>query len=116
MPVKNSPTETAKPEAPKVEFSETKETPPVAPTPPADDVSREEVAPTEISKPDRPAKVEEEDDKPQSYVWLANGTVKRCYNEDLPQNGGLDLGHWDEGSSVHQIVFVFPVEETVKGR
>jgi len=78
-------------------------------------VSRADAAPTEFSTPDVKAVEEEEDTRPKSYVWLANGQVKKCYDDDLPAHGTGDFGHWNEGNNVHLIVAVYPVEETVKG-
>lgn len=114
MPVKNAPADVTKPEF-KAPPDHTEPEPTPAPTPKSDDVSRSDVAPSETSKPDVATRKDETEDKPQSYVWLANGTVKRCYNEDLPATGGGDFGHWNEGDKVHTIVAVYPVEETVKG-
>jgi len=47
----------------------------------------------------------------QSYVWLADGTVLRVENENIPQGGHQTLGHWQRKDKVYQIVGVYPVEE-----
>jgi len=47
----------------------------------------------------------------QSYVWLADGSVLRVKNDDLPQPGHQHLGHWQRGDKVYQIVGIYPVEE-----
>lgn len=97
-----------------VDHSEPEKAP--AETPENEKVSTgRQTAPTETSKPDVKTVEEDEDSRPQSYVWLANGDVRRCFNEDLPQHGGGgEFGHWNEGDSVHQIVGIYPVEEKVK--
>lgn len=71
-------------------------------------------APTEASKPEQPRHESKVEEKPQSYVWLANGEVVRCNNEDLPQNSGGTIaphGHWQKDGKVYEIVAVYAVEE-----
>lgn len=88
---------------------------PPAETPKNENVSRAGAAPTELTKSDVPEETEDEDSKPKSYVWLANGEIRLCYTEDLPQNGGGgEFGHWNENGKVHSIVGIYPYEETVK--
>lgn len=116
MPVKNPPAGPSKPEFIEPTDHTPEEPKPVDNSNAATEVPRDGAAPTTTTKPDRPDRPEDkEEDKPQSYVWLANGTVKRCNNEDLPATGGADFGHWNESGKVHTIVAVYPVEETVKG-
>lgn len=88
--------------------------PPV--TPPPDDTvvdTGRETAPTDTVKQERPVRKAEEDVKPQSYVWLANGVVRRVFDEDLPGASGSanPFGHWQESGKVYQVVGVYPVEE-----
>lgn len=54
---------------------------------------------------------------PHFYVWLANGTVIRVKQSDLPAPAGTNapFGHWQQEDSVFQIVNVVPVEDKVKG-
>lgn len=47
----------------------------------------------------------------QSYIWLADGSVLRVKNEDIPQAGHQHLGHWQRGDKVYVIVGIYPVEE-----
>lgn len=81
------------------------------------EVKRENVAPTKLSKSDAPKPKVVEEDKPQSYVWLADGRVLRANDEDLPGPAGHGNahGHWQDGDKVYQIVAVYPVEIDVKG-
>lgn len=73
-------------------------------------------APTETSTSDAPKRQEVEEEKPQSYVWLANGDVVRAFDEDLPGSAGGQNphGHWQVGNKVYNIVAVHPVETEVK--
>jgi hypothetical protein len=81
------------------------------------EVPRENVSPTTMSKPDAPkAKEEDQDNRPQSYVHLADGSVARCYDEDLPIPGGTGSPHgfWQRGDAVYVIVGIYPVESKVE--
>lgn len=51
------------------------------------------------------------------YVWLADGSVIRVKEDDLPGSAGAGapLGHWQRDNNVYQIVAVYPVEDVVKG-
>lgn len=72
--------------------------------------------PTETVKPDSRQVAVEPDVVPQSYVWLADGSVVRCNDEDLPLgNSGTVApnGHWEKDGKVLQIVGVYPVEITL---
>jgi hypothetical protein len=71
------------------------------------------VAPNEPTKSEAPTRKVEEDVKPQSYVWLANGEVVRAFNEDLPgfAGNGHPHGFWQKDGNVYQIVGVYPTEE-----
>jgi hypothetical protein len=61
---------------------------------------------------DKPAVVDTNENViTQSYVWLADGSVLRVENEDIPQAGHNHLGHWQRGDKVYQVVGVYPVEE-----
>ena len=68
----------------------------------ADFATQDKPTPPEVNLPDAAT---------QSYVWLADGTVLRVKNEDLPQGGHLTMGHWQRGDKVFQIVAIYPVEE-----
>jgi len=70
-------------------------------------------ASAEFSKPDNPKTPEENlpDSATQSYVWLADGSVLRVQNEDLPQGGHQTYGHWQRGDKVFLIVAIYPVED-----
>jgi len=74
------------------------------------------VAPTETVKQDKPEVVEDANAKPQSYVWLADGSVLRVNDEDLPGASGAQCpnGHWQRGNNVYEIAFIFPTESVVK--
>lgn len=76
-----------------------------------------QTAPTEATKPEQPKAVVQEDARPQSYVWLANGDVKRCFDEDLPGGAGNanQHGFWQENGKVYQIVGIYPVEDNAEG-
>lgn len=69
--------------------------------------------PSELATQDKPTPPEEivTDAATQSYVWLADGSVLRVKNEDIPAGGHLTMGHWQRGDKVYQIVGVYPVEE-----
>jgi hypothetical protein len=64
-------------------------------------------------KPEKPEVVEEDNGEAQFYVWLSDGSVKRCNESDLPQGGYNHLGHWRAGNKVYQVVGVYPVEDVV---
>lgn len=70
-------------------------------------------APSEPTKSEAPARKVAEEEKPQSYVWLANGEVVRAYDEDLPGAAGAahPFGFWQKDGSVYQIVGVYPTED-----
>jgi len=70
-------------------------------------------ASAEFATQDAPPKVEEDtsDSATQSYVWLADGSVLRVRNEDLPPAGHLTLGHWQRGDKVYLVVAIYPVED-----
>jgi len=76
----------------------------------AADVSAEAV------KQDKPIATVDENAVPQYYVHLANGTVLRVNEEDLPVRAGSNAanGHWQTGNKVYQVIGVYPVEDTVK--
>jgi hypothetical protein len=76
-----------------------------------------QTAPSQPTKQDLPAKVAEESYEPQSYVHLADGTVLRCYDADLPAGGGTGTPHgfWQRDNKVYQVIGVYPVESTVEG-
>jgi hypothetical protein len=76
----------------------------------ASDVSAESV------KQDKPVATVDENAIPQYYVHLANGTVLRVDEEDLPARSGSNahFGHWQTGNKVYQVIGVYPVEDTVK--
>lgn len=61
-----------------------------------------------------PAVVEE---KPDHYVHLANGEVRRVAFDDIPTVAGTNaqFGHWQEGKTVHTVIGVYPAEINVKG-
>jgi hypothetical protein len=73
-------------------------------------------APTEVTKPDLPSVIDDREAVPQSYVWLANGEIRKCNDADLPVGSGdAPFGHWQEGNKVHTVVAVYPAEITLKG-
>jgi hypothetical protein len=84
---------------------------------PSEDVTtnRQPVS-AEPVKQDRPVRKSEEDSKPQSYVHLADGSVLRVNNEDLPGASGTfnPLGHWQRGNKVYEIVGIYDVESVVE--
>lgn len=51
------------------------------------------------------------------YVWLADGSVERVKESDLPTTAGTNAvnGHWQREDKVYLIVGVYPVEDIVKG-
>ena len=53
----------------------------------------------------------------QFYVWLADGSVVRVKESDLPVPAGTNAvnGHWQRDKNVYLIVGVYPVEDIVKG-
>lgn len=67
--------------------------------------------PTEPVKSESPARKQEEEIIPQSYVWLANGQVLLVNDEDVPPGPSGGFGHFQRGGMVHQIVAVYPREE-----
>lgn len=72
-------------------------------------------APTELSVSDAPKPKVEKDTEPKSYVHLADGTVLKCKNSDLPiGSGDAPYGHWQRGNNVYLIIGVYPVEDTVE--
>jgi hypothetical protein len=70
-------------------------------------------APTEATKSQVKVPESKEEETPQSYVWLANGEVVLCNDEDLPGSAGNNNphGHWMQDGKVFQIVGVYPKEE-----
>ena len=98
----------------------------VEPTPPKDDEPKETTPKaTEVSKSkataepvkqDRPEPKVQEEIKPQSYVWLADGSVLRVNDEDLPGASGAanPHGHWQTGNKVFEIVGIYPTESVVE--
>lgn len=97
--------ESATGDAPSDSQSNTKDSREVTP-------SGRSVAPTEASKPEQPKAVVQEESKPQSYVWLADGSVLRANDEDLPGASGAQNphGHWQKDGKVYEIVGVYPIE------
>jgi hypothetical protein len=79
---------------------------------PAEVSTGRSVAPTEASKPEQPKSVEKVEEKPQSYVWLSDGSVLRANDEDLPGASGSQnpFGHWQRDGKVFEIVGVYPTE------
>lgn len=74
-------------------------------------------APNEPTKSEAQTRPAPEEVRPQSYVWLANGEVLRCYNEDLPGAAGNahPFGFWEKDGNVFTIVGVYPVEDKAEG-
>jgi hypothetical protein len=71
--------------------------------------------PTELSVSDTPKPVVEENSEPQSYVHLADGSVMKCNDKDLPIGSGDSIyGHWQRGNKVYSVIGVYPVEITLK--
>lgn len=73
-------------------------------------------APTEATKSQVRTQEVEDDQVPQSYVWLVNGEVLLANDEDLPPHSGkgAELGYWEKDGKVFPIVAVYPVEVTLK--
>jgi hypothetical protein len=73
-------------------------------------------APTEAVKSEVRVQEVQEDEVPQSYVWLPNGKVLLVNDEDLPVHSGkgAENGFWESEGKVYQIAFVFPRETTIK--
>lgn len=69
----------------------------------------------DLAKP-APKPVVEEEQTPQSYIWLADGSVERVEDADLPGRAGsnAEWGHWEKDGKVHTIVGVYPVEYEIK--
>lgn len=67
-------------------------------------------------KQDKPVAKSSEDDKPQSYVHLADGSVLRVFNEDLPGSSGAQnpFGHWQRENKVFEVIGIYPVESVVE--
>ena len=57
-------------------------------------------------------KAKEED---HFYVHLADGSVERVKESDLPTPAGTNAmnGHWQRDGKVYQVIGVYPVEDTV---
>jgi hypothetical protein len=53
----------------------------------------------------------------QFYVHLADGSVVRVKQKDLPATGGTNatFGHWQREDKVYLVIGVYPVEDIVKG-
>jgi hypothetical protein len=76
-----------------------------------------DTAPTGTSKQDLPEVKEDPNATPQSYVHLADGTVLRVDDEDIPDGGGnlgAPHGFWQRGNKVYQVIGVFPAESVVE--
>lgn len=67
-------------------------------------------------KQDLPVREDKPEQVPQSYVWLADGSVLRVNDEDLPGASGAQnpFGHWQRGNKVYEVVGVYPAESTVE--
>lgn len=65
----------------------------------------------DLAKP-APKPEPEKEEEPQSYIWLADGSVERVLDADLPGHAGVgaENGHWEKDGKVFQIVAVYPVE------
>lgn len=74
------------------------------------------MAPNEPQTQDLPEKKEDPNARPQSYVWLADGSVLRAFNDDLPgaSGAGNPHGHWQRGNEVFEIVGIYPVQTEVE--
>jgi hypothetical protein len=73
-------------------------------------------APTQASKSEVRTQTVDEEEEPQSYVWLPNGEVLLVNDEDLPGVAGnqAQQGHWEKDGKVYTIVAVYPKETTIK--
>ena len=91
---------------------------PTVPTEPEIVEVKRETPSAEPVKQDLPEKVADQTFEPQSYVWLADGSVVRAYDADLPAGGGTGTPHgfWQRGDKVYQVVGVYPVESVVEGK
>lgn len=81
----------------------------------AEEVKRT-TAPTTLSKQDAPVNKEKEVAEPQSYVHLADGTVLRVNDVDIPGSAGAGNpnGFWQRGNKVYHVIGVYPVETVVE--
>lgn len=78
--------------------------------------SGREAPSTDAVKQDRPEPKVDKNATPQSYVWLADGSVLRVNNEDLPGASGTanPYGHWQRGNKVYEIVSIHGVESEIE--
>jgi len=90
-----------------------KQNPPAEPD--VQEVKRD-TAPSTLSKQDLPVSKEKEIAEPQSYVHLADGTVLRVNDTDIPASAGAGNpnGFWQRGNKVFHVVGVYPVETVVE--
>jgi hypothetical protein len=97
--------------------------PPTRPEEPTETTAKMETVATgrtapsnEPVKQDRPEPKVDKDAVPQSYVWLADGSVIRVNNEDLPGASSTFMpnGHWQRDDKVYEIVGIYPVESVVE--
>jgi hypothetical protein len=74
-------------------------------------------APTEPTVQDAPVNKTAEVVEPQSYVHLADGSVMRAYDKDLPSASGTNapFGYWQRGNKVYDVIGIYPVETVVEG-
>jgi len=95
-------------------------TPTPPPEPPVEPVVTEmptnQPPPTDVVTQDLPTPKEEKNTEPQSYVHLADGSVLRCKDSDIPVGGGTGTPHgfWQSKNKVLQVIGVYPVETVVE--
>lgn len=79
-------------------------------------VKRSQVQKTSVQ--DSPPVVQEVKVEAEFYVWLADMSVERVKESDLPGGHGTNApeGHWQRGNKVYNVVGVYPVETTVEGK
>jgi hypothetical protein len=85
-------------------------------------IRRSDVERREIDEEDRPRTARQRKPEPEPepeeefYVHLADGSVERVAESDLPGGAGTNAmhGHWERDSKVYLIIGVYPVETTAK--
>lgn len=68
-------------------------------------------------KQDKPPVAPDAEDKPEYYVHLADGSVRRVAEEDLPTTAGTNaaFGHWVKDGKVYTVIGIYPAEIEQKG-
>lgn len=74
-------------------------------------------ASADVVTQDVPVSKTKEAEEPQSYVHLADGTVLRVLDKDIPVGAGTGspYGFWQRENKVYHVIGVYPVETVVEG-